>query len=811
MKLGFTLILVFFTTIFVFSQPLCQDRHQHQQKIKTQFKSGNESLRSDTINVLDYRVYLDFTQAGSGTLKGNCEVKFSPLMDVTNLSLDLLQLNVDSVVMHGATVPFSYNDTLLIAHFSTINLGAIDSLTVYYQGAPQMDPSGWGGFYMTGGYYYNLGVGFQSLPHNFGRVWHPCFDNFVERAKYQFTILTNAGNTAYCNGTRQSVATVGTDSLLTIWKLNTEIPSYLAGVAVSNYTHVNQVYNSTLQGSTIPVWLAAKAADTTNLKNSFVNLLGALAGFENFYGPYNWERVGYVMVPFNSGAMEHATNIAYPLATINGSTTYETLMAHELSHHWWGDWVTCETAEEMWINEGMAAYSERLFLEWIYGYENYLSEMRSNHHNVLHNAHIKDNGYYALNAVPVAYTYGDHSYNKGSDMMHSLRGYMGDANFFLGLQNIQNNFGGGTISSFEFMQELNTLAGVDVTNFFNDWIFQPGFAHFSVSQFTTSATSGNYAIEVVVDQKLKGGANLYTNVPLQITFMDANWNIHTEQILMSGDYQVFNFSIPINPIFVGLNLDEKINDAITAQHLAVSNTSILVWNYANIQINANSVVDSAFVRVEHNWVYPDVVGVPENIQISMERYWNVHGVDLENITGTMRFEYNAKPIPSGNYDNNLLVDLGNQSFIEDSLVLLYRPNSQANWQIHPNYTQNYLGSHTDKFGYLTANTFAAGQYAFGYRTNSVGLAESKRTPSSFTIYPNPASDSMTIDLSTWSDTQYNALIYGIEGKLANQNTIQGGQTNLIEVSDLENGTYIVIIQNHEGKSLGSKRIVLQGN
>ena len=70
---------------------------------------------------------------------------------------------------------------------------------------------------------------------------------------------------------------------------------------------------------------------------------------------------------------------------------------------------------------------------------------------------------------------------------------------------------------------------------------------------------------------------------------------------------------------------------------------------------------------------------------------------------------------------------------------------------------------------------------------------------------------MTIDLSTWSDTQYNALIYGIEGKLANQNTIQGGQTNLIEVSELENGTYIVIIQNHEGKSLGSKRIVLQGN
>ena len=37
-------------------------------------------------------------------------------------------------------------------------------------------------------------------------------------------------------------------------------------------------------------------------------------------------------------------------------------MAHELAHHWWGDLVTCETAEDMWINEGMASFSEGLFL-----------------------------------------------------------------------------------------------------------------------------------------------------------------------------------------------------------------------------------------------------------------------------------------------------------------------------------------------------------------------------------------------------------------------------------------------------------------
>jgi aminopeptidase N len=48
-----------------------------------------------------------------------------------------------------------------------------------------------------------------------------------------------------------------------------------------------------------------------------------------------------VAVPFNGGAMEHAGNIAYPLFAINGNLAYETLFAHELSHMWWGDAVTC--------------------------------------------------------------------------------------------------------------------------------------------------------------------------------------------------------------------------------------------------------------------------------------------------------------------------------------------------------------------------------------------------------------------------------------------------------------------------------------
>ena len=67
------------------------------------------------------------------------------------------------------------------------------SLKIYYNGSPIKDNSGWGGWYWSGDYAYNLGVAFEDDPHNYGRIWHPCFDNFVERALYSIDIETDSG------------------------------------------------------------------------------------------------------------------------------------------------------------------------------------------------------------------------------------------------------------------------------------------------------------------------------------------------------------------------------------------------------------------------------------------------------------------------------------------------------------------------------------------------------------------------------------------------------------------------------------------
>ena len=129
--------------------------------------------------------------------------------------------------------------------------------------------------------------------------------------------------------------------------------------------------------------------------------------------------------------MEHATNITYPNSSINGSLSDEWLYAHELSHMWFGDKVTCASADDMWLNEGWAVFCESVFREGLYGKESYKTTMRSKLKDVLQFTHIKDGGYRALYGIPPEYTYGSTVYDKGGQVAHTLRGYLGDSLFLV--------------------------------------------------------------------------------------------------------------------------------------------------------------------------------------------------------------------------------------------------------------------------------------------------------------------------------------------------------------------------------------------
>jgi len=805
--------------IFLFSTAVSIGYCQHDHKCKwhrdglplnSSVKSSeNDNKRSDTINVLTYDIYLDFSNAGTQTVAGNCSITFHPKQNgISRINLDLLELTVDSITQNDTLVTYGYNDTLITANLlSTLNTTDTATVVVYYHGSPQQDASGWGGFYFQGSYAYNLGVGFSADPHNYGRVWHPCFDNFKERAKYNFEILTTNGNTSYCNGYITGEQTNG-DTLVRTWSIDEPIPSYLANVAVGPYTHARVDHTSIISGSNIPVWLISSASDTSTFKNAFQNLDDAIDIYETSYGAFKWNKVGFVAVPFSSGAMEHTTNICYPQAVLGAGTAYETLMAHELSHQWWGNYVTTESESEMWINEGIAVYSEHLFLEGKYGYSSYINKVKSNHKNVLLNAHVNDDGHYALSNVPPQYTYGDHSYKKGADVMHTLRTVMGDSNFFTGLQGIQLNRAHKTINSVQFRDELNTTSTTDVTDFFDDWVMQPGFPQFSIDSFAVTPNGSDFDVIVYTKQRLRAAPSYCSNVPFQVTFMDENWNKASGQVILSGMLDSSILTIPFHPTVAFLNENDKINQAVTGENSVFNAVSNLNLDYSEIRPFIDALDDSVFLRTEHNYVAPDGFLNPNgwNAQytLSEERYWSVHGIFGNNFRGKLRMFYKGQT--PGSLDYELFNDGGTGVFHEDSIRLFYRRGAGYEWTVLENATVQIAGNPIDGYGYITTDTLLPGEYTFGWISGPVGVEE--MYPSrNIRVYPNPSANTVWIDLLDEEIANYSLRLYDLNGKLVRSKTTCSAICAM-DLTGIKSGAYLLSIMD-QGKFIMTEKVIIR--
>lgn len=803
--------LLMFSCFAQSEQESKQRMHAHNRAHSNDPQILASNMRSDTIDILNYNISLEITDFTNKVIKGNTVVKFTPKINgINKINLDLLMLTIDSVEIAGTNLSYSYNDTLLGVNLpAAYNISDTVLLKVSYHGTPQGDASGWGGFYFQSGYAYNLGVGFAALPHTYGRVWFPCFDNFVERSTYEFNITTNAGKIAYCNGYLASDTTDAGGLRTRKWILNNTIPSYLASVSIAAYTQINQTYNG-INGPT-PIIIAAVPTDTTAVKNSFVNLPVALSTFENRFGPYMWNRVGYCMVPFSSGAMEHATNISYPKATATGSLTYQNLYAHELSHHWFGDLATCRTAEDMWLNEGWAHYCEFIFYEALGGYGSYLTNVRTNHEDVIHFAHVKEGGYLTLSNIPETYTYGDHVYNKGADVAHTLRGYLGDSLFFYSLKTYLANNHFKDVSSADFMNELSTASGVNLTDFFNGWVNNPGFPHFSIdSTVSVVAGGGNYNVTVYVKQKLTGAPAYFNNVPLEMTFKAANWVEQTQNFVMSGPNASFNFTVPFDPSFVALNMGEKISHAVAPDYRTITTTGTANFANAKMSMNVSSIVDSAFIRVEHNFAAPDpfkACCVP--YRLSPNHYWKIDGILPSTFKAKATINYEGR---TTSYTGNMWLDNLLNITTEDSLFLLYRRSAADDWHVYPYYTKNIVGSLTDKHGIITIDTVQLGEYVFAMRDYlATGIDEAKKAEGEISVFPNPAKNTVTVDFASIKDEIYESsalVVTDITGKVIAREMLHDKQQKiLINTANYSNGIYFVNVGTSNSRLARSKFIV----
>jgi aminopeptidase N len=746
-----------------------------------------EARRSDSIHLIHTDIHLSVRNFTQKTLSGNTIHKLQFLQSSDHVKFDLSSLSVDSVKIGSNLLNFSHiASSLKVSLDRVYAVNDSAEISIFYKGQPATDPSGWGGFYFNGDHAFNLGVGFQVYPHSFGRAWFPCFDDFDIKTSYDVYITTDSNFTAAGNGILKSVQTLGDSK---IWHYQETVPlsAYLVAVSVSKYQVLNSNFNG--MSNSFPIQLFCKASDSAKVKSSFENLPKAIEFFENSFGAQPYSKVGYNFVPFNGGAMEHAGNITYPIAFANGSKDYEKLMAHELSHHWWGDLVTCKDAGDMWLNEGWASYCEHLFLEKMYNFNTYMESINQNHFEVLRYAHINDGQVFGLINIPQSHTYGSHVYKKGADVIHSIRFAMGDSLFFKACNNYLNNYRLSNASTADMKAIFENVAGNNLGNgLFESLVENKGFPHFTIRKQEHSG-NGPYKLKIWIDQNNRFNDFECKNIPLELTFFrDLGKNV-TQRILINNNLDSFEFTFDFKPIYVAMDYHQKLNDAITDTKVEIDRAGVYAMPLSLCQLIVNEINDSALIRIEHHWVGPEKFAT-QSPYMSKYRYYTLDGIWPTDTKMDLELTYDGRQgstsSGTGYLDHTLIFKT------EDSLRVMYRAFPGDYWREWKDVQFTY-GNKSDKQGKAKIINAQKGDYVFAMQDINLSVNGNKsEVNAAWKVYPVPAKDVVKISFANPSLGKETLDLIDENGKTIGTYELKSNESEIeVDLSEIKSGVYFI--------------------
>ena len=308
--------------------------------------------------------------------------------------------------------------------------------------------------------------------------------------------------------------------------------------------------------------------------------------------------------------------------------------------------------------------------------------MKADLRQMLQFAHHTEEMYRAVSGQPHKYVYGDHVYKKGALVAHNLRGYMGDEAFFESIHQFMEQFKYSSVSSDSLEKWFQIYSGQDLSSFFRDWVFTPGYTVVVVDSFNVEPNSTGYEVDIYLQQKLKGRADYHDDIPVYYSIYDSDWNMISGQEEMSGINHTITVQSAIDPAYVALYERNELAQARTVDRVVVKEEGNLTVDNMMWDVKVESIQDSALIWFEHIWSAPDNQKDFDTkpFRLSNYHYWRVSGLDADNVEMSGDFFYDGREGGNTGY-----MDMDLVSVQEDSLVLLYRKNAKDDWIEYPHY------------------------------------------------------------------------------------------------------------------------------
>ncbi|MCB0497033.1 MAG: M1 family metallopeptidase [Cyclobacteriaceae bacterium] len=403
------------------------------------------------LNVLSYHVTIE-PDIQAKYIKGTVVITFSLPLNETSFELNSGNLQIDGITGR-AVEKYAKSEDKLIISLST-QRKSTEEITIHYHGNP------------TKGLVFN--------PENnevytvyFTHNWMVCNDAPSDKAKINLNIIAPKELNCIATGQLKSVDEKGEKSIFH-WSQNFETPSYTYGFVIGAFQE------QILTSNNIEIKNYASNYSSNELAQIFKETPDIISFFEEKSGiKYDQPTYSQILVGDHYQEMSGLSILkkSYGQWVLKDGTETN-LISHELAHQWWGNRITCESWNHLWLNEAIATYMSAAYNEYRFGKDKYDKDIAS-YFNVYND--IKRRG------KDKSLIFEDWSnpskddrnivYFKGAYVLHLLRQEIGDETFWDCIKNYSQQYFDKTVTTADFRTIIENISGKNMDRFFNEWIY----------------------------------------------------------------------------------------------------------------------------------------------------------------------------------------------------------------------------------------------------------------------------------------------------------------------------------------------------
>ena len=382
-------------------------------------------------------------------------------------------------------------------------------------------------------------------------AWFPTIDRTNQKSTEELTVTVDNKYVTLSNGKLVSQKKNADGTRTDYWKMDLPHAPYLFFLGVGNYAVIKDKYKDKEVNYYVEPAYASVAKKIFGNTPEMIGFFSKITGVE-----YPWIKYSQITGrDFVAGAMENTTSTLHQESAqqdarelVDGNN-WESTIAHELFHQWFGDYVTTESWSNITVNESFANYSETLWSEYKYGkdagaeqnytdMQGYLQSGSEKKDLVRFYYHDKEDVFDAV------------SYNKGGRILNMLRNQIGDSAFFKSLNNYLTTNKFKSAEAQQLRLAFEEVTGRDLNWYFNQWYFSSGHPSVDIDYVYDDATG---KVNVIVKQTQKSGKIF--KLPLAIDIYDGANKVRNN-VWANNAVDTFTFSYTKRPDLINVDGDK---------------------------------------------------------------------------------------------------------------------------------------------------------------------------------------------------------------------------------------------------------------